>query len=340
MFEKLKIDETPKKTKTGQYATGEDVLLKLSTKHQIVERILEYREYKKLKSTYVDALPHLMNKKDQRVHTNYGQAVTSTGRLSSNNPNLQNIPIRSEIGREIRRAFVPEKGNIFVSADYSQVELRMLAHLSGDEALIQAFREGQDIHRTVACEVFDTSMEEVTDEQRSAAKAVNFGIVYGITPWGLARQLKCEVERATSIIEGYKLKFSGIDSFLEQCVKQASEHEYVETILHRRRFIRGIHASNQQQRMLAERIAINSVVQGSAADLIKVAMKRVHESFSASWSSTRLLLQIHDELVVETPRKDADNIRDLLVEIMESAMSLDVPLVADASIASNWADCK
>ena len=260
--------------------------------------------------------------------------------MSSSDPNLQNIPIRSEVGREIRRAFIPEQGNLFVAADYSQVELRMLAHLSGDKALLQAFRDGQDIHRAVASEVFGTAIDDVSDEQRFAAKAVNFGIVYGITRWGLARQLKCDSERASQIIDDYKTKFCGIDAFLEKCVDQAKEQDFVETIMHRRRYIRGIHSSNQQQRALAERVAINSVVQGSAADLIKVAMNNVHNRLVDKFPRSRLLMQIHDELVVEAPEQDAEAVRDVLVDVMESAMSLDVPIVADASIGSNWFECK
>ena len=237
-------------------------------------------------------------------------------------------------------AFIPEKKNVFVSADYSQVELRMLAHLSGDEALLQAFRDGQDIHKAVASEVFGTAIGEVSDEQRSAAKAVNFGIVYGITQWGLSRQLNCTPDRAMQIIDEYKARFTGIDTFLEACVKKAQEFDYVETIKHRRRLIRGIHATNQQQRALAERVAINSVVQGSAADLIKVAMNNVHQRLSDDFPDARLLMQIHDELVVETAEDDAEQVRDLLVDVMESAMELDVPIVADAAIGSNWFECK
>ena len=229
---------------------------------------------------------------------------------------------------------------MFVAADYSQVELRMLAHLSNDEALIQAFRDGQDIHKAVASEVFGTAIEEVSDEQRSAAKAVNFGIVYGITQWGLARQLQCSTERAQQIIDDYKVRFTGIDTFLATCVEQAKALGYVETIKHRRRQIRSIHSSNGQQRSLAERIAINSVVQGSAADLIKVAMNNVQRALAESFPTARLLLQIHDELVIEARIEDEDAVRALLVSVMESAMDLHVPIVADASTGSNWYECK
>ncbi len=326
------------------HSTDVEVLEKLTNDPDVTSElpslILEYRKLTKLVNTYLVSLAEAINPVTGRIHASFNQTGTSTGRLSSSDPNLQNIPIRSEIGREIRRAFIPEKGNVFVAADYSQVELRMLAHLSGDEALLQAFREGKDIHKAVASEVFGTVIEEVSDEQRSAAKAVNFGIVYGITRWGLARQLKCDPQRASQIIDEYKNRFAGIDTFLEKCIEQAKEFDFVETIKRRRRPIRGIHASNQQQRALAERVAINSVVQGSAADLIKVAMSNVHLELTASFPGSRLLLQIHDELVVETPKSNSPEVLDLLVEVMESAMNLDVPIVADASIGSNWYECK
>jgi len=335
---------TPIKKGKTFHSTNIEVLEKLSNDPEIETTlprlILEYRKLTKLVNTYLVSLVEAINPKTGRIHASFNQTGTSTGRLSSSNPNLQNIPIRSEIGREIRRAFIPEEGNVFVSADYSQVELRMLAHLSGDEALLQAFRDGQDIHRAVASEVFGTAIDEVSDEQRSAAKAVNFGIVYGITRWGLSRQLKCDHQRASQIIDDYKSRFTGIDSFLATCVEQAKEHDYVETIKHRRRPIRGIHAANPQQRALAERVAINSVVQGSAADLIKVAMNNVHQRLADEFPDARLLMQIHDELVVETTKNDAEQVRDVLVDVMESAMKLDVPIVADASIGKNWFECK
>jgi len=334
----------PLKRGKSFHSTNVEVLEKLASdpdiETELPSLILEYRKLTKLVNTYLGSLVDAINPVTGRVHASFNQTGTSTGRLSSSDPNLQNIPIRSEVGRAIRRAFVPEDGNIFVAADYSQVELRMLAHLSGDEALLQAFREGQDIHKAVASEVFGTAIDEVSSEQRSAAKAVNFGIVYGITKWGLARQLQCTPERAEQIIDEYKMRFKGIDSFLAKCVAQANECGYVETIEHRRRQIRNIHATNRQQLALAERVAINSVVQGSAADLIKVAMNNVHDRLAEEFPEARLLMQIHDELVVETPEQDAHAVRDLLVEVMESAMALNVPIVADASIGKNWAECK
>ncbi len=307
---------------------------------QLPSLILEYRKLTKLVNTYLVSLGEAINPKTNRIHASFNQTGTSTGRLSSSDPNLQNIPIRSDVGREIRRAFIPENGNMFIAADYSQVELRMLAHLSGDEALKQAFLEGQDIHRAVASEVFGTAIDEVSSEQRSAAKAVNFGIVYGITAWGLARQLDCDPNRASAIIDDYKSRFRGIQSFLDECVTQAKEHGYVETIMRRRRTIRSIDSSNAQQRSMGERVAINSVVQGSAADLIKIAMNNVQVGLVKKFPNARLLMQIHDELVVEARVHEAEEVKDFLVELMESAMDLDVPIVADASIGSSWAECK
>jgi DNA polymerase-1 len=335
---------TPLKKGKSFHSTNVEVLERLATDPDIEtdlpSLILEYRKLTKLVNTYLVALVDAINPKTGRIHASFNQTGTSTGRLSSSDPNLQNIPIRTEVGRAIRKAFVPDKGNLFVAADYSQVELRMLAHLSGDENLIQAFKDGQDIHRAVASEVFGTALCDISDEQRFAAKAVNFGIVYGITKWGLARQLKCTPERASQIIDDYKSRFKSIDTFLERCINQAEEFGYVETIKHRRRPIRNIHANNQQQKALAERVAINSVVQGSAADLIKIAMKNVHQRLAEEFPKAKLLMQIHDELVVEAPEEDAESIRELLVEVMESAMKLDVPIVADASIGKSWAECK
>jgi len=326
------------------HSTDVEVLEKLANDPEITtllpSLVLEYRKLTKLVNTYLVSLGESINPTTNRIHASFNQTGTATGRLSSSDPNLQNIPIRSEIGRNIRRAFIPQQGNLFVAADYSQVELRMLAHLSGDKALIRAFRDGQDIHKMVASEVFGTAIDDVSNEQRSAAKAVNFGIVYGITSWGLARQLECDVDRATAIIEDYKTKFSGIQEFLDRCTAQAKKHGFVETIMHRRRHIQSIESTDPQQRALARRIAINSVVQGSAADLIKIAMINVQKDLETKFGGARLLLQIHDELMVEVPEDNAEPVRDFLVEVMESAMDLDVPIVADASIASNWADCK
>ncbi len=344
------FNETPglglKPIKKGKsfHSTNVEVLEKLASdpeiETQLPSLILEYRKLTKLVNTYLVSLGEAINPKTGRIHASFNQTGTSTGRLSSSDPNLQNIPIRSEIGREIRRAFIPEEGNAFIAADYSQVELRMLAHLSGDEALKQAFLDGQDIHIAVASEVFGTEIEEVSSEQRSAAKAVNFGIVYGITSWGLARQLDCDPSRAAAIIDDYKTRFRGIQTFLDKCVTQAKEHGYVETIMRRRRAIRSIDSSNAQQRSMGERVAINSVVQGSAADLIKIAMNNVQAGLVERFPRARLLMQIHDELVVEAPKDEAEKVKKFLVEVMESALDLDVPIVADASIGNSWTECK
>ena len=303
---------------------------------------LTARQLAKLINTYLVSLKECINPDTARVHASFHQTGTATGRLSSSDPNLQNIPIRTDVGREIRRAFVAESGSVLVTADYSQVELRLLAHLAEDEALQHAFREGEDIHRAVASEVFAVPLEEVSREQRGAAKMVNFGIVYGITPYGLARRLggDTDVARASAIIRDYKSRFTGIERFLESCVSKAREDGFVETICGRRRTIVEIDSNDGQRRALAERLAINSVVQGSAADLIKLAMIGLHRALPTVDSDARLVLQVHDELVVETPQASSEKVRDLVVSCMEGAMSLDVPLVVDVSISESWFDAK
>ncbi len=340
--EKPGLGLKPIKKGKSFHSTDMEVMEKLSGDPSVTtplpSLILEYRQLTKLVNTYLVGLKDAINSKTGRIHASFNQTGTSTGRLSSSDPNLQNIPIRSEIGRAMRKAFVPKDNFVFVAADYSQVELRMLAHLSRDRALIQAFEEGQDIHKAVASQVFDTPFDEVTSEQRSDAKAVNFGIIYGITKWGLARQLQCAVDYADDIISEYKNRFKGIDSFLGDCIAFAEEHGYVETILKRRRYITQIDATNQQQRMLGERLAINSVVQGSAADLIKIAMNQVQEAYLDT--KVQMLLQIHDELMLEVPTEESKEVEQRLVSIMESAMDLDVPIIADSSIGKTWAECK
>ncbi|MBN4052801.1 DNA polymerase I, partial [Roseiflexus sp. AH-315-K22] len=363
-----------KKTKTG-FSTDVEVLDKLdanpAVETPIPKLVLEYRQLAKLVNTYLVALKDAINPNTKRIHASFNQTVAATGRLSSSDPNLQNIPIRTEIGREIRRAFVAPPGRVLVSADYSQIELRLLAHLSRDPGLIDAFQGGQDIHAAVASQVYSVPLDEVTREQRSGAKMVNFGIVYGITPFGLARRLDISNTEADEIITGYKKRFAGITTFLEECAQQAKEKGYVETMLKRRRPIPDIESNNPQRRALAERMAINSVVQGSAADLIKIAMIDLHGRLSehaggwrrgASEESARradvpleesarranppeiagvkMLLQIHDELVFEAPEATAEAVKALVVERMQNAMNLTVPLVADASIASNWYEGK
>ncbi|MEM8836316.1 MAG: DNA polymerase I [Planctomycetota bacterium] len=334
-----------KKTKTG-YSTDSEVLEKLSedpgVESPIPGLILEYRMLTKLVGTYLEALKEAIHPETARIHASFNQTVAATGRLSSSDPNLQNIPIRTEIGREVRRAFVAPAGRTLVTADYSQIELRLLAHLSRDPALIEAFQRGEDIHRAVAAEVHGIQAEDVTSAQRSGAKMVNFGIVYGITAFGLARRLGVSQTEAGEIIDAYKKRFAGITTFLEECVAFAKRYGYVETILKRRRPINEIESRQPQRRSLAERMAINSVVQGSAADLIKVAMLDLHKRLSPHGSGNpeiarvRMLLQVHDELVFECDESDGERVRDLVVERMESAMTLDVPIVADASISRDW----
>jgi DNA polymerase I len=332
-----------KRTRTGA-STDVEVLEKLSQDPAVTSEIpalvLEYRQLAKLVGTYLVALRQAINPATGRIHASFHQAVTATGRLSSSDPNLQNIPIRTALGREIRRAFVADLGHVIFSADYSQIELRVLAHLSGDEGLASAFRAGADIHRAVAAEVYGVELGQVTDEQRSAAKMVNFGIVYGITPFGLARRLGSGTtnERARQIIEDYKRRFSRIDAFLVKCVEEARTHGYVQTVLGRRRPVPQIHSRNPAERALGERIAINTVVQGSAADLIKLAMLRIHRDMPAAVPSARMLLQIHDELVFEVPEAQVHALDAFVREAMEHAMELTVPLRVETGWAANWFD--
>jgi DNA polymerase-1 len=334
-----------KRGKTGP-STDQEVLERLAADPDVdspvPELLIEYRQLTKLVNTYLVALAEAIDPSTRRVHASFHQTVAATGRLSSSDPNLQNIPIRTEVGREIRRAFVAEPGNVLITADYSQIELRLLAHLSGDAGLAAAFRDGHDIHAAVAAEVFGVAPEDVTIRQRSAAKMVNFGIVYGITPFGLARRLgpTHTIEEARGIIEDYKLRFSGIDAFLADCVAQAHVNGYVETIMKRRRKIPQIAMRNPNQRALGERMAINTVVQGSAADLIKLAMVELYRALPERFPDARMLLQIHDELVFEAPEDQAEAIETFVVERMEGAMELDVPLVADAAHSTSWIDAK
>jgi DNA polymerase-1 len=352
----------PKRIKTG-YSTDAEVLDRLTSDPAITSPIpsliLDYRELTKLVSTYLVALKEAINPRTKRIHSSFSQTVAATGRLASSDPNLQNIPIRTEVGREIRKAFIAPPGRVLITADYSQIELRLLAHLSRDPALIAAFHEGQDIHTAVAAQIHNIRPEEVTREQRGGAKMVNFGIVYGITAFGLARRLKIDEKAAAEIINGYKRRFSGITTFLQECIQQARRFGYVETILKRRRPITDVDSNQPARRAMAERLAINSVVQGSAADLIKVAMVDLHGRMSegspsapaegvaessrpgvARMSDVKMLLQIHDELVFEAPEPIATQARDLIVERMEKAMDLSVPLKADAYIARNWYEGK
>ena len=339
LFEKLKISAKAKKTKTGQYATSEDVLEKHKHDHPIVPLILEYRQLRKLKSTYVDALPTYCDLNDGRIHTNFMQTVTATGRLSSNNPNLQNIPIRSEKGREIRRAFVSrDKDHKLMAVDYSQIELRIIAALSEDPNMIQSFRDGLDIHAATAAKVYGVSIEEVTREQRSAAKAVNFGIIYGQSAFGLAQNLKISRTEAKEIIDSYFEQYGTIKNYMDKVISQAREEGYVETIMKRRRYLPDINSGNAIVRGYAERNAINAPIQGSAADIIKMAMISVHAEMKKKQVKSKMILQVHDELVFDVHNSEEVLIQDLVRKAMEKAVKLSVPMQVELKLADNWLD--
>lgn len=339
LFDKLKLDPKAKKTKTGQYATGEDVLQKLSHQNKIVADILGFRQLTKLKSTYVDALPLMINSKTGRVHTSYAQAVAVTGRLSSNNPNLQNIPIRSERGREIRKAFIPRDSNhILISADYSQIELRIVAAISGDPNMCEAFRQGKDIHTATAAKVYGIEESEVTKEQRYKAKSVNFGIIYGQGAFGLADNLGISRTEAKEIIDNYKKEFVGITTYMTDIVKSAQENGYVETLLGRKRWLRDITSSNFTVRGYAERNAVNSPIQGTAADMIKLAMIKIHAAIKEQKLRSKMILQVHDELVFDAVKEEIDILKPLILEGMKSALLLpnEVPVEAEVGVGDNW----
>lgn len=339
LFDVMKIDSGMKKTRTGQYATGEDVLLKLRHKHQIVDDILAYRELTKLKSTYVDALPELINPRTGRLHTSFNQAVAVTGRLSSNNPNLQNIPIRTERGREIRKAFKARSQDYcLVSADYSQIELRIVAAISGDEGMINAFKEDKDIHTATAAKVYGVAEGDVTFEMRRAAKAVNFGIIYGQSAFGLAGSLGISRTEAKTIIDNYFIQYPGIKKYMDRSINFAKEHGYVETFMGRKRYLRDIYSANPTVRGYAERNAINMPIQGTAADMIKLAMIAVHNELEKKKLRTRMILQVHDELVFDVPVGEVHEAQHLIKACMEAAMKLphDVPVNAETGSGSNW----
>lgn len=337
LFEKLKIDDKPKLTATKQYATGEDVLEKLSGRHPIVEKILDYRELMKLKSTYVDTLPQMINPRTGRIHTSYNQAVTSTGRLSSTNPNLQNIPVRTERGREIRKAFIPRNPDyILLAADYSQIELRIIAHLSGDQAMQDAFRFGFDIHAATAAKIFKVPIEEVTREQRRAAKSVNFGIVYGISAFGLSQNIGITKKEAQLIIDEYFRQYPGIKTYMEKSIAMARERGYVETIMGRRRYLPDINSANANMRGFAERNAINAPIQGSAADMIKIAMINIHRELRNRNLNSWMVLQVHDELVFDVKRTEMDVVKPLVKGMMTNALPLSIPVEVDINTGENW----
>ena len=339
LFEKLKIDSKPKKTKTGQYATSEEVLAPFASKHKIVADILEWRQVQKLKSTYVDALPLEVNPITGRVHTTYMQTVAATGRLSSNNPNLQNIPIRTPRGQQVRKAFIARNSDyVLLSADYSQIELRIIASLSQEHNMIESFLRNEDIHRATAAKVFNVPLEEVTREQRSHAKTVNFGIIYGVSAFGLSAQTDLSRSESKELIDTYYATYPNLRNYINKQIEFAREHGYVETILGRRRYLPDIHSHNQVVRGGAERNAVNAPIQGSAADIIKIAMIRIHNQLQAQKLQTRILLQVHDELVFDVPKNELDIVKPLIKDAMENAFTLVVPLVADLGIGDNWLD--
>ena len=337
LFERLQLDPKAKKTRTGQYATGEEVLQKLEGKHPIVKAILEYRSYTKLKSTYLDALPALINPKDGLIHTSFNQAVTATGRLSSNNPNLQNIPVRTANGREIRRAFVP-RGPEFtlMAADYSQIELRIIAHLSQDPAMIADFNLGHDIHAATAAKVFHVPLDQVTKEQRSRAKAVNFGIIYGMSAFGLAQRMEISRTEASDIIKKYFEEYAGIKEYMNRSIALAKERGYAETILGRRRYLRDINAANGTMRSFAERNAINAPIQGSSADMIKIAMIGIQSEIERLHLQSKMILQVHDELVFDAHLDELSTLKALVNEKMVNAMPLSVPVIVEINTGDNW----
>lgn len=336
LFDKLKIVDKAKKTKTGQYVTSEDVLQNLKSRHPIVEKILDYRGYKKLLSTYVDSLPQLINPKTGHIHTSYNQAVTSTGRLSSSDPNLQNIPIRDENGKEVRKAFIPDDGCEFFSADYSQIELRIMAHLSQDENMIEAFTQGYDIHAATAAKIYKIPIEEVTADQRRKAKTANFGIIYGITVFGLAERMEVSRAEAKELIDGYFATYPKVREYMDRSIQMARERGYTETMFCRRCMLPDINSHNAVVRGYAERNAINTPIQGSAADIIKIAMVRIDRRMQAENMRSKMILQVHDELNFSVFPEEKERLQKMVVEEMESACQMSVPLIADCGWGKNW----
>jgi DNA polymerase-1 len=340
LFEKLEIHKdlgkkSPKKTKTGQYSTAESELEKYKN-HKVIKEILDYRELAKLKSTYVDALPKLINKKSGAIHTSFNQTIAATGRLSSTDPNLQNIPIRTELGREIRKAFIPPKGKKILAADYSQIELRIAAHMSKDQQMIEAFKYGEDIHRSTASLIFNVELEKVTKDMRRKAKEINFGIIYGISQWGLASRLNISANEAALFINDYFKQFPGIKTLMMQTIAEARETNVVRTMLGRKRDIPEITSDNRMIREAAERVAINTPIQGSAADLIKIAMIEIQKELEKRNFSSKMILQVHDELVFEAVPEEIEELKKILNDKMSQAIPLSVPLKIDIGIGENW----
>ena len=336
LFDKLRIVEKAKKTKTGQYVTSEEVLESLRHKHPVVEKILEHRGLKKLLGTYIDALPQLINPRTGRVHTSFNQTVTATGRLSSSNPNLQNIPIRDENGKEIRKAFIPDEGCLFFSADYSQIELRIMAHLSEDKNMIDAFLSNHDIHAATAAKIYKIDLQDVGSDMRRKAKTANFGIIYGISVFGLAERMNVERKEAKELIDGYFETYPGVKAYMDKSIRVAQEKGYVETIFHRKRFLPDINSRNAVVRGYAERNAINAPIQGSAADIIKVAMARIYQRFQTEGIQAKMILQVHDELNFSVPVNEKERVEEIVIEEMEHAYRMHVPLKADCGWGKNW----
>ena len=336
LFDQLKLDTKAKKSKTGQYSTSEEVLLGLKGKHEVVGMILEYRELKKLISTYISALPTYINPETGKIHTTYNQTVTATGRLSSSNPNLQNLPIRSERGQLIRQAVIPDDGCVFLSADYSQIELRLMAHFSQDPHLLEAFRSGQDIHAATAAKIFNVPIEQVTKDQRRQAKTANFGIIYGISAFGLAQQLDCSRSEAKALIDGYFAAFPGVIDYIEHQKQLAREQGYAITLFGRKRYLPDILSHNATVRSFAERNAVNSPIQGTAADIIKMAMVIIHRRLKEENLKAQMIMQVHDELNFNVPQNEVDRVKEIVVSEMQNVVHLTVPLIADCGIGTNW----
>lgn len=336
LFGKMKIVDKPKKTKKGQYVTSEEVLTQLRSRAPIVDDILSYRGLKKLLGTYVEALPRLINPRTGHIHTCFNQAITATGRLSSSDPNLQNIPIRDDDGKEIRKSFVPEPGCLFFSADYSQIELRIMAHLSQDEHMLDAFRSGTDIHAATAAKIWHVPVEEVTPEQRKKAKQANFGIIYGISTYGLAQRMNISNSEARQLIDDYFATFPRVKAYMDEAIATCREKGYAETIYHRRRYLPDIASRNATVRGFAERNAINAPIQGSEADIIKVAMIHIFKRFAAEGLRSRMILQVHDELNFSVYPEEREQVERIVIEEMENACRLSIPLTADAGWGANW----
>lgn len=338
LFDQLKLDAKAKKSKTGQYSTSEEVLLALKPKHPVVGMILEYRELKKLISTYISALPTYINAETGKIHTTYNQTVTATGRLSSSNPNLQNLPIRSERGQLIRQAVIPDEGCVFLSADYSQIELRLMAHFSQDPHLVEAFRSGQDVHAATAAKIFNVPIEEVTKDQRRQAKTANFGIIYGISAFGLAQQLDCSRAEAKALIDGYFAAFPGVIDYIERQKELAREQGYAITLFGRKRYLPDIVSHNATVRSFAERNAVNSPIQGTAADIIKMAMVTIHRRLKEEGLKAQMIMQVHDELNFNVLMDEVDRVREIVISEMQNVVHLTVPLIADCGVGKNWLD--